>query len=293
LKQKALIAAIKSKKELHGLDDDFVQQKVDKIFAADHTLKRKFDESKDFTQFSRSKVYEDLLKRVRKELRAVYGVFQDKADDRDRILKELRATNPAHRTRIIEELLATHQSTKERIPYDRQVAREIVERTHPTGIIDLGCGLHPLAYYHYPAVGAQPRIVASDVSANDMRFLEECFIALDIPGTTLRLDLTDPTDIAKLTTLPGDVTLLLKLLDSLEEAKRHVSYAIFEHITSEWIIASFPTASLGGKKRIARAGRTWFERLLARRGLPWETFSVENELFYVIHNARKERKANA
>jgi len=281
-----LIASIKSKEELSTLDDDFIAEKIEKIFAADHTIKRKFEESKDFKQFSKSKVYEDLLKRIRKELRVIYGVFQQSKETfRKGLLVKLRsASSDDERRAIITEILGTHQSTKERLPHYQDIYSRICEEIKPTTVVDLGCGMNPLAYHYFIEHGLKPRIIASDISQNDMRFLEDAFIALKIDGKTIALDLTKEEDILQLATLTkdADVTFLLKLLDSLEEAKRHISYKIFDNIESRWIVASFPTKSLGGKKTIARAGRSWFERLLARKELKYSTFSVENELFYTI-----------
>jgi 16S rRNA (guanine(1405)-N(7))-methyltransferase len=278
---KELISAIKSKKGLENLDDAFVQQKIEKIFNADLRIKRKFEASKDFAQFSRSKEYEELLKKVRKELRAVYGVFQGDGD-RDDILKRLRLTkDETEQLELVNQLLSLHTSTKERLPYyDNIYARICALKPHI--VLDIGCGMNPLAYHHFVQHGCRPEIVASDISKTDMEFLQQCFKTLKIPGQAIPLDLTK--DYAKLKEHPADVVLMLKLLDSLEEASRHISYKIFDNIEAEWIIASFPTKSLGGRKAIARAGRTWFERLLKRKELEWETFSVENELFYVIKN---------
>ncbi len=282
-KRKELISSIKSKKELSGLDDDFVQQKVDKIFNADHTLKNKFEASKDFSQFSRSKEYNELLKKVRKELRAIYGVFQQENVDRYELLTRLRSTPKENEKKeILKTILGTHTSTKERIPYYDEIYAKICTDIKPKIVIDLGCGVNPLAYNYFIKHNCDPRIIASDISKDDMKFLNDCFNAADIPGRAIALDLTKEEDIEKLRELKGDVTLLLKLLDSLEEAKRHISYKIFDAITTPWIIASFPTKSLGGKKNIARTGRAWFERLLVRKEMTWEMFSVENELFYVI-----------
>ena len=275
VKQAELVAAIKSKKGLESLDDDFVQQKVVKIFQANNKLKKKFDDAKDFKQFSRSTEYEELLKRIRKELRAIYGVFQE-SDDRQKLIARLRSTGD------VKPILSTHTSTRERLPYYEEIYAEICSRTAPKSVIDLGCGMNPLAYNYFVKNGCNPKIFASDISKTDMEFLQECFDILKIPGKTKALDLTK--EYTELSKLKGDVTLLLKLLDSLEEAHRHISYKIFDNIKTEWIIASFPTKSLGGKKKIASAGRTWFERLLKRKNLTWDTFSVENELFYVIKN---------
>jgi 16S rRNA (guanine(1405)-N(7))-methyltransferase len=277
---KELIASVKSKKGLETLDDAFVQQKIEKIFNANNKLRKKFGESKDFRQFSRSSEYEELLKRIRKELRAVYGVFQAGGDRRE-ILRMLRSAKSEERQKLVTGLLQLHTSTRERLPhYDEIYAR--ICKLGPKTVVDLGCGMNPIAYNYFEKNGCRPKIFASDISKTDMGFLEECFKALDIPGRAKAMDLTKEYE--ELGKIKGDVTLMLKLLDSLEEAHRHISYKIFDNIKTPWIIASFPTRSLGGKKRIAAAGRTWFERLLKRKSLQWETFSVENELFYVIKN---------
>lgn len=282
-KLKELIQSIKSKKELSGLDNDFVQQKVDKIFNSDNTIKKKFTASNDFSQFSRSKEYNELLKKVRKELRAIYGVFQQENTNRDDLLKKLRVTKSTdERQELLGAILETHTSTKERIPYYDDIYSKLCTEIKPKIVIDSGCGMNPLTYDYFVQHGCKPKIIASDISKDDMKFLSECFTAAEIPGKAIALDLTKESDIEQLSKLSGDVTLLLKLLDSLEEAKRHISYKIFENITTPWIIASFPTKSLGGKKNIARLGRAWFERLLTRKEMKWEMFSVENELFYVI-----------
>lgn len=274
-----LIAAIKSKKGLESLDDDFVQQKVEKIFRSNNLIKKKYDSSKSFAQFSRSKEYEELLKQVRKELRTVYGMYQ-KEGDREEILKRLRSTD--ERLELVNQLLNSHTSTKERLPYYNQIYRKICTTIKPKSIIDLGCGLNPLAYNYLIDNGCKPTIIASDISQNDMDFLNEAFKVLGIPGKTKRLDLVNEYE--ELKKLKGNVAFLFKLLDPLEEAKRHISYNIIDSIKTDWIVVSFATKSLGGKKNISVKGRSWFERLLKRKELPWETFSVENELFYTIKN---------
>lgn len=275
----SLVSAIKSRKGLETLDDEFVRQKIEKIFSGNAKLEKKFDESKNFDQFSRSKEYDALLKTVRKELRAVYGVFQ--GDKRDVLLKS--PGEMKEKEAVIKEILMSHTSTRERIPYYDEIACELTKRIPtPKRIIDLGCGMNPVAYHYFAKHGWKPEIFASDISSQDMEFLTDAFRILHICGKAKRMDLI--TEYEHLKTLEGDVTLLLKLLDSLEEAKRHISYKIFDCITTPWIVASFPTKSLGGKKSIASAGRTWFERLLKRKELVWETFSVQNEMFYVIRN---------
>lgn len=281
-KQEELIAAIKSKKGLETLDDDFVKQKVEKIFGSDNRIKKKFEASKDFAQFSRSREYESLLKSIRKELRAVYGVFQQ--GDREALLSRLK-TADANREQVLNDILETHTSTRERMPYYAEIYGELAKRIpKPKRILDLGCGMNPLSHHYFQDVGWNPEIIASDISEQDMRFLTECFKVMKIKGKAVRLDLT--AEYERLQEFPADVILMLKLLDSLEEAKRHISYKIFSNLRADWIVVSFPTKSLGGKRNISTAGRTWFERLLTRKELKWETFNVPNELFYVIRKVK-------
>ena len=273
-----LVAAIKSKKELSGLDDSFVAERVVKIFNSDARIKRKYDNSKDFKQFSRSKEFDALLKTVRKELRTIYGVFQ-LGNAEELLGSYLKSRDP----KLIDEMLECHTSTKERLPYYGIVYTKLSKLIGaPKKIFDLGCGLNPLSYPYMQAVGWSPYIVASDVSSGDMLFLATAFKELGIPGEAMPLDLVKEYEAVAEHSV--DVVFLFKLLDSLEEASRHISYKLFDCLKSKWIVASFPTKSIGGKKNIATASRTWFERLLTRKELSWETFSVENELFYVIKN---------
>jgi 16S rRNA (guanine(1405)-N(7))-methyltransferase len=282
-----VVAAVKRRRGLETLSDDFVQQRVDRVIASNAFIARKMQASASFEQFSRSREYEELLKRVRKMLRAVYGVFQDGNSGREQLLSALRAAEDEElKNSIVAHMLQTHTSTKERLPYYDEIYGQICSRIHPKNVIDLGCGMNPLAYRYFVQHGCEPQMIASDISKDDMDYLAECFKILGIPGKTVQLDLTE--DFAKLQDLRGDVTFLFKVLDSLEESQRHVSYRLFDAIQTQWIVTSFPTRSLGGRKRIARAGRAWFERLLARKGLLYDTFSVENELFYIC---RREPRA--
>ena len=265
-----LIDAIRAKKGLRYLDDGFIRERVERILGADARIMRKWEARKSFAQFARSKEYESLLKAVRKELRVVYGVFQD---------GETRQVSPENLHTVLE----THVSTRERLPFYDLIYKELAARIPaPKSVLDLGCGLNPLTQGMMARHGWRPEMIGVDISSADMAFLEGAMRTLGIPGRTITADLTKEEGMRALDGVQADVTLVLKLLDTLEETRRFVSYDLFDHIRSPWIVVSFPTTSLGGKRRISTKGRSWFERLLHRKALAWETFSVENELFYVI-----------
>src|SRR5205085_253579 len=154
---------------------------------SNNLIKKKFDSSRDFRQFSKSREYEELLKQVRKELRTVYGMYQ-KEGNRNEVLRKLRLTKSTNeRNELVDQLLSSHTSTKERIPHYSEIYKKICSEVKPKSIVDLGCGLNPLAYNYF--VGCKPTILASDISQADMDFLQEAFKILGIPGKTKRLDL--------------------------------------------------------------------------------------------------------
>ena len=75
-----------------------------------------------------------VVKEIRSELRNYTGRFQVKSKKRVKLLEENK----------ILELLKTHTSTKERIK-DYQKLIKKIENFSPKSILDLGCGLNPIA----------------------------------------------------------------------------------------------------------------------------------------------------
>ena len=72
---KELVADIKGKKELKGLDDSFVEKKLlSYLKSAEHNQDKdralhKLDASKTYKQFAKSREHEFLMKNMRAELR--------------------------------------------------------------------------------------------------------------------------------------------------------------------------------------------------------------------------------
>lgn len=263
-----LVSAVKAKKELSNLDDEFVRTRVLRVLDSDARIREKYEKRKDSAQFMRSKEYAKILKSVRKDLREIYGVFQ--------VAKRHKVTEEN-----LHDVLSTHISTRERLPFYDLIYKELSNRIPaPKVLLDLGCGLNPLTYQWMRRHGWAPFIIGVDISKADMQFLGEAMEHMGIPGKTHALDITQ--SYGELANIAADVTLVLKLVDTLESIERHVTRRILDYLPSKWIVVSFATRSLGGKKRIPMKGRGWFERVLQRKKLRFTTFSVENEFFYII-----------
>lgn len=272
-----IVAAVKKKRELAALDDAFVLEKIERVLKENKKIRTKIEKSKSFKEFSRGSDFKELKRIVREELRKVYGVFdKDEKNSRKGLLQQLakESTNEE----IITKILEMHQSSVERIHEYKIVYRKIKEFIgEPRSVLDLGCGSNP---YSYLLFSKNADYLAVDLPSDDLKDIKKFFSIVGLEGRTLGLDLAKGYE--KLRKEKVDVALLFKVLDSLEEVKRHISHKVLDAIDATWVVVSFPTMSLGGKKHIKKERRAWFEKLLLHKGWYYETFSISNEIFYVI-----------
>ncbi|HHE36249.1 MAG TPA: hypothetical protein ENL16_00355 [Candidatus Woesearchaeota archaeon] len=267
-----------TKKELRNLDEEFVIERI-KIFLKKHKrIKEKLEQRKQFN-LKRAKEYKEIIKAVRAELREVYGVFILKEHFKlGELLDKLRK-NPCLENH--NKILESHKSSKERLPYYALVYKRIFEIIGvPKRIVDLGCGLNP---FSYPYIKFKPEYVACDLAKKDLEFIKEYFKIMRIKGVIKRVDLAkDCQDKLKEIIKKEDVVFLLKTVDSLEAIKKNISKDLLRSIPARFIVVSFSTKSLGGKKRIRRERRTWFERFVKKLGYKITIFEIPGEIFYVL-----------
>ena len=270
------------------MDDNFVKQKIEKILQQDKRIREKVEGANSFKELSRSKEFTELKKLVRAELRAVYGVFDlDEKRERRELLGRLRE-NPGSAD-VILRLLLLHQSSKERAQRYLEVYRRIFAVTGtPDAVLDLGCGANP---YSYPFLRCRPRYVAADLPSDALDDIAEFFHIEGITGKAVGIDLVKEYEKLGLLLKENniDIVFLFKVLDSLESVKRNISGKVIDALAgAKWVVVSFPTISLGGRKRIGEERRAWFEKLLARRKLSYEKFGVGDEVFYVVRKQKEE-----
>jgi hypothetical protein len=80
-----------------------------------------------------------------------------------------------------------------------------------------------------------------------------------------------------------DVCFLFKVLDVFEMKGHKLSEELLKRIKSKWIIASFSSRTISGKKMMF-SRRGWFEMMLKRNEYSFKKIEKENEIFYVIKN---------
>ena len=239
-----MIREIKAKKELSGLTDSIVSDILSKYLKM-YNLTTK--------EMSRQKL-KVIKKEVRAELRLLAGRFQK--------------TTKRKSAFSTERLLETHSSTSERTAFYPELKR-IISNMKAKSILDLGCGLNPLAL-----ADKNTKYYAADIKEDELGIIKNYFEKNKINGKTFTYDLRKiKNDLPRI-----DICLLFKVLDILD---KNLAEKIIKSIPSKRILVSFATKKLSGKK-MSHPKRIWFEKILERLNFKYETFNSDNEIFYLI-----------
>ena len=250
----SIIQEIIAKKELQGISISLVKEILDN-YLKKHNIKIPRN----------SKQRKIIIKEIRTKLRKYVGRFQSSSSHTKRL--SLLQKNK------IPQLLKTHSSTKERLPYYSKL-KTIIRKIAPKSILDLGCGLNPIAL-------ANPKInyIAIDINNKDIEIVKSYFQSKKIHAQTIQADIT------KLSNFPKtDLTLILKTLDIISRTK---SKQFLKKIKSKNIIVSFSTRTLSNKP-MNHPKRIWFENILKNLNYKYKVTKTSNEIFYVIENLKSK-----
>lgn len=253
-----IVAAIKRKKELRGLSDTFVEKEV-----AAYKLRN----PKVSFANPRSQEFKQAVKEIRSRLRKVYGLFREEAP----VLKNL-----SHEEQIMIDILNSHASTRERLPYYRDLYQQIWKITKkPKKILDVGCGINP---FSFPFMGLKKvEYYCYDLSDEETAAVNKYFSLIKVNGKALVRDVLTLQRFPKV-----DVVFLWKMTDMLDQGKGHKrTENVLTKFNASFVVVSFATKTMSGKAmNVPR--RPWFERLCNRLSWQWTTLEFPNELFYVV-----------
>ncbi len=250
-----LISRIKQKKELAGIADSIVRESLE-----DYVRKEGID--LNAIGMREEKI---VVKEIRKGLRKYAGRFESSADRKKFLDKENWRG-----------LLESHSSTRERIENYPEL-KEIIYGLNVKSILDLGCGLNPIAIAKQGI-----EYYASDINQEILGIIEEFFKKERITGRTFVYDLRKIGDDLP----PADLGLLLNVFDVVEKRGHKLAEKILLSLKCKYIIASFSTKTLSGKP-MNHPQRGWIERLLGRLGWKFDIKKMKNEVFYIIGPVRQ------
>jgi 16S rRNA (guanine(1405)-N(7))-methyltransferase len=192
---------------------------------------------------------------------------------------------PAARDAVVEAsraVLARHASSAERLGFLSDLYPRLLgpplDLPHVRRILDLACGLHPLAL---PWMGLSPETeyCAYDIDERLMRAVGQFLMKV---GQTGRAEARDLMAWPVTPALPAaDVVLLLKTVPCFERQERGASLRLLQSLEAPCVIVSFPARSLGGREK---GMREQYEELALdlARGLRarMEPVAIPTETFY-------------
>lgn len=232
-------------------------------------------------ELSKGRGLKEAVKATRNKLHQVGGAYQESGIDYERwsaALAALPKEDPAALQDFCRRMMAQHASTRERLPALERIFRETLGSLAPVAsVLDLACGLNPLAIPWMPLAEGAP-YYACDIYAGMVSFLNTFLARLNRPGLVEICDLSQA-----LPDRPVQLALLLKTLPCLEQIDKDIARPLLSGIRAEHLMVSFPAHSLGGHaKGMPVTYEAHFRELVA--GCPWQVhrFEFPGELVFLI-----------
>lgn len=241
------------------------------------------------------------IKATKRRLHQVHGAFVgdlDYAAAYQRLEGAYRQGSEAEIRAACRHVLGLHSSTRERLPILDRLYPAIWEITgQPRSILDLGCGLNPLALPWMglsPGQGwpdldqlapergagplAQTRYVALDIDADCIAFLNRYLTLAGLEPLARCQDLlVDPPHDA------SDVALLFKMSPTLERQEPGATLRLIDSLRTPFVAVSFAVKSVSGREKgMAEHYQQQFLRLAGGRKWSIKKLSFETELVFVV-----------
>lgn len=174
--------------------------------------------------------------------------------------------------------MRTHSSTQERLPILEEFFHTTLACIAPvTSILDLACGLNPLALPWMP-LAEKCSYYGCDIFNDMTGFLNQFLAHFEITG---RIESSDITQLK----FPrqAQVAFLLKTLPCLEQLEKGISPVLLDAVPADALLISYPIRSLGGRaKGMGKTYETQFKKLMAGRNWRVERFEFKNELAFLV-----------
>jgi 16S rRNA (guanine(1405)-N(7))-methyltransferase len=228
-------------------------------------------------------------KATKRRLHQVYGAFEQDFNY-EAAYQELRDAYELDSDDEIRaacrHVMGQHSSTRERLPILDQFYTDIFEITgQPSLLLDLGCGLNPLALPWIDRIppqgsGQSPgiRYVPLDIDADRVRFLNRYLALAGLEPLARCQDILShpPNDAA-------DVALLLKMSPTLERQDPGATLGLIEQLAAPYVVVSFAVKSLGGREKgMMEYYQQQFLGWLRDRQWPAEKLAFDSELVFIV-----------
>ncbi len=222
-----------------------------------------------YEQFSKRQVNEEEKIKLTKELlRKVFSAFISKK------LLSLKNKEP-------EWILRKHISTKERLPYYREIYKRIL-KDKEASVIDLGAGINGFSYNFF---NRKINYLAIESVGQLTELMEFYFEKNRFNGKAVHSSLFDKEKIKQIIRKQKKprIILLFKVIDSLEMLKKDYSKELISEIVplADKIIISFATRSLGNRQSF-KAKRNWIVDFIKENFRILDDFEIGGERYLIF-----------
>ena len=220
------------------------------------------------------------IKATKRRLHQAYGAFEWRLDYDTAYGRLELAYETGLKTEIkaaSRDVLSLHSSTRERLPLLDRFYVEIFQVTgQPGSLLDLGCGLNPLAL-PWMGLPAATRYTPIDIDVERIGFLNR-YLAL-----AERQPLARCQDVLVQPPPEADVALLLKMSPSLERQASGATLRLMDQISAPFVVVSYAIKSLGGREKgMLDHYERQFQELAADRNWSVTRLIFETELVFVV-----------
>ncbi len=222
------------------------------------------------------------VKAVRNKLHQMGGAYFKQNPDYEQIKIRLHDLPNEMGAEVVKhfctDVMCSHASTAERLPILEDFFLTCLAPIAPvTSVIDLACGLNPLAIPWMPLADGF-RYAACDIYLDMLSLIQDFFEYFNLQAAAFPYDLLGGAP-----TQPAQVAFLLKSIPCLEQADKSLSLPLLESINAKHILISFPARSLSGhKKGMPDFYSEHLDHLLAGKFWQVQKFSFSSEIAFLV-----------
>ncbi len=224
----------------------------------------------------------EVVKSTRNKLHQVGSAFQERTIPYARWLDELKTLpTDLHSYQVQDFLISNmrmHTSTAERLSIHKDFFAKTLASIAPvTSILDLACGFNPLNLPWIP-VAQQFTYEACDIYSDMTGYINTFFQHFNIKGSASLCDLAHSVPQTYV-----QVAFLLKTIPSLEQLDKSAGKRLLEELNTEYILASFPAHSLGGRsKGMVENYEAHFAEMISGKDWQVTRFELPGELAFLV-----------
>jgi 16S rRNA (guanine(1405)-N(7))-methyltransferase len=233
-------------------------------------------------ELAKGRGWKEALKATKRKLHQVAGAYLDAGVHYDEWLGVLRAAHAEgaetfHAACI--QVMKCHASTRERLLFLDEFYAPLLAGLPPVhSVLDIGCGLHPLAL-PWMGLPAGVEYIALDVYEDMADFLNGFFALLSVHGRAEARDALHDPPVQR-----AELAWLLKAIPCLEQVEKEAGRRLLAAVPADVLLVSFPAQSLAGRrgKGMEVNYKTHFQELVGGTGWAVEPFEFPAELVFRV-----------